>query len=189
MYAVYLFFGAPLQSITTSTGGTLETQGVHRYIHNTNAHISNIFNLTPIMARTNDRDTSCLKRSQHNSLKKIIAIQLVFFMSSVNSYHLSLPVQIKSLWEKNPILRLAPCAPSMEILPCPLLAKRWIAGFPCDFVEEKTTRATVDEQKVRNCDGKTPPKTRLFIMYQVIVASFPCFGCVWFMGSWQLRSI
>lgn len=30
------------------------------------------------MARTNDRDTSCLKRSQHNSLKKIIAIQLVF---------------------------------------------------------------------------------------------------------------
>lgn len=59
------------------------------------------------------------------------------FMSSVNSYHLCLPVQIKSLWEKKTILRLAPCAPSMEILPCPLLAKRWIAGFPCDFVEEK----------------------------------------------------
>ena len=58
-------------------------------------------------------------------------------MSSVNSYHLCLPVQIKSLWEKKTILRLAPCAPSMEILPCPLLAKRWIAGFPCDFVEEK----------------------------------------------------
>lgn len=38
-------------SSTTSTGGTLETQGVHRYIHIhtqkiTHAHISNIFNVT-----------------------------------------------------------------------------------------------------------------------------------------------
>lgn len=184
---VVLVLAGLLQS-TTSTGGTPETQGVHRYIHNTNAHISYIFNVTPIMPRTNDRDTSCLKRSQHNSLKKIIAIQLVFLCLVWIRITFAFLCKSKAYGKKNPSSGSRPARHRWKYF----RVLCWQSGGSLVFLvtlSKKKNKRNGGWAKGQELWWETPPKTRLFIMYQVIVASFPCFGYVWFMGSWQLRAI